>query len=110
MAVRGRKLGAYSTDGGAGVFNTMVDADRFAVAAFNWVAGIPGNAFLPRRFKPRHVTGLSVTSGRRASATVPSLGADIWTGAATTFDVEADDQTIDTMTVVSRIGEKPSLP
>jgi hypothetical protein len=39
---------------------------------------------------------------------VPALTAGIWTGAATTFDVEADDATIDTMTVTGRFGEHPS--
>jgi hypothetical protein len=37
------------------------------------------------------------------------LTATIWTGAVTTFDVEADDGTVDTMDVTQRIGEHPSL-
>jgi hypothetical protein len=40
---------------------------------------------------------------------VPDITADIWTGVATTFTVEADDGTNDTMTVRRRIGEHPSL-
>ncbi len=109
MAVRGRVLGAYETDGGSN-YTTHVDADRFLVADFNWVSIPPGIPNLPRGFKPRHVTGLSATSGRRGKAIVPTVTADIWTGAATTFDVEATDGTVDTMTVIHRHGEKPVLP
>lgn len=109
MAVRGRVLGSYETDGGS-VYNTYVDADRYAVAAFNWVNGLAFYPFMPRNFKPRYVSGLSPTSGRRGRATVPTRAAAIWTGAATTFVVEATDGTLDTMTVVSRVGEKPPLP
>lgn len=107
--VRGRVRGDYKTDGGTD-YVMSVDADRFAVADFGWTAAAAGIAHLPRAFKPRRVTGLSPTSGRRAIAVVPDVTSNIWTGAANTFDVEADDQTIDTMDVVSRLGEKPSLP
>jgi len=107
--VRGKTRGAYVTDGGTS-YRQEVDADRFLVVAFGWTAIAGGTPQMPRGFTPRHVTGLSATSGRRGTAVVPSVTATIWTGAATTFDVEADDGTIDTMTVVNRIGEKPSLP
>jgi hypothetical protein len=105
---RGRTPGIYITDG-ATHFRFSVDKDRFAVADFGWAAVAGTENQLPRGCKPRHVTGLSGTSGRRAIAVVPDVTADIWTGAATTFDVEADDGTIDTMTVIHRIGERPSL-
>jgi len=55
------------------------------------------------------VTGLSATSGRRAIAVVPNITATVWTGATTTFDVEADDGTLDTMTIIQKIAEHPSL-
>ena len=107
--VRGKTPGAYLTDGGTS-YRTQVDTDRFLNADFGWsAAGGAGEPSLPRGFKPRHVTGVSTTSGRRGIATVPNITCDIWIGAATTFDVEADDGTIDTMTVVQRLGEKPSL-
>jgi hypothetical protein len=109
VGIRGKTLGTYETNGGSN-YNYHVDADRFLVAAFNWVNGIAGAPFLPRGFKPRHVTGLSPTSGRRGMAVVPTVTADIWTGVATTFDIEATDGTIDTMTVINRIGERPGLP
>lgn len=106
--VRGRTPGAYITDG-ATSYRMSVDRDRFAVAAFGWAA--PGGVLnqLPRGAKPRHVIGLSGTSGRRGIAVVPDVTSDIWTGVATTFDVEADDATVDTMTITGRIGEHPSL-
>jgi len=106
--IRGRKPGTYTTDG-ATAYRTSVDADRFAIAAFGWTAAAATVNPLPRNFTPRHVSGLSATTGRRGIAVVPNITATIWTGAATTFDVEADDLTIDTMTVVSKHGEKPSL-
>lgn len=106
--VRGRIPGSYVTDGGT-PYRMSVDRDRFAVAGFGWIGAAGTVPQLPRGCKPRHVTGLSATSGRRGIAVVPSVTADIWTGVATTFDVEADDGTIDTMTVVQRIAEKPSL-
>jgi hypothetical protein len=40
---------------------------------------------------------------------VGDTAADLWTGVATTFTVEANDNTIDTMTVTSRTGEKRRL-
>lgn len=109
MAVRGRTTGTYHTDGGT-LYKMSVDKDRFATARFGWAA--PGTllAQLPRGAKPRHVTGISATTGRRGTATVPVVTADVWTGVATTFDVEADDQTLDTMTITGRIAEHPSLP
>lgn len=109
MGVRGRVLASYLTDGGH-PFNTYVDADRYLVVTFGWVAGVPFAAFLPRNFKPRYVSGLSPTSGRRGRAIVPSLAADVWTGAMPTFDVEATDGTLDTLTITSRVNEKPPLP
>ncbi len=106
--VRGRTPGIYITDGSTN-YRMSVDKDRFAVAAFSWSAASGSLSQLPRGAKPRHVTGLSGSSGRRAIATVPDVTADVWTGTATTFDVEADDGTVDTMTIIQRIGEHPSL-
>jgi hypothetical protein len=99
----------YLTDGGTS-YVTQVDRDRYAIAAFSWTT--PGGPLpqLPRGLKPRHVVGISGTSGRRGTAVVPDVTATIWTGGVTTFDVEADDATIDTMTVTQRFGEHPSLP
>lgn len=84
----------------------LVDADQAAQAARGWVTtGVAGLPLLPIRAKPRVVYGVSATSGRRGSAVVASPTADLWTGVATTFSVEANDGTSDTMTVTRRRGE-----
>lgn len=84
----------------------LVDADQAAQASRGWVtAGVAGLPLLPIRSKPRVVYGVSATSGRRGSAIVATTGADLWTGVATTFTVEANDGTSDTMTVTRRRGE-----
>lgn len=106
--VRGRTPGIYTTDGSTD-YRMSVDKDRFATASFSWAAAAGTLNQLPRGAHPRHVTGLSAGSGRRAIAVVPVVTADVWTGVATTFDVEADDGTVDTMTIVRRINERPVL-
>jgi hypothetical protein len=106
--VRGKTPGSYISDGGTH-YRFQVDSDRFLVAAFSWTAPASTENALPRGCKPRHVTGLSGTSGFRGTAVVPDVTSDVWTGVATTFDVEADDGTVDTMTIIHRLGERPSL-
>ena len=106
--VSGMVFKSYTADDGT-VFQTLVDADESAIAARGWAAGVPGGDLLPRGFKERRANGLSAASGRRASCRVGAITADLWTGVATTFTVEADDNTLDTMTVTSRSGEKRRL-
>ena len=105
---RGMVFAGYTADNGD-VFQTLVDADEFAIAARGWAAATAGGDLLPRAFKERRAHGISATSGRRGSCRVGSTTADLWTGVATTFTVEANDNTIDTMTVTSRSGEKRRL-
>jgi hypothetical protein len=109
MPVRGSQPALYYTDGGT-PYRYNVDSDRYLQGDFAWTDGSGNRSRLPRGFKPRHVTGISPTTGFRGTAVVPDLGANLWTGAATTFDIEATDGTTDTMNVISLIGEKPSLP
>jgi hypothetical protein len=106
--VRGKVYKGYTADDGT-VFQTLVDADEAAIAARGWAAATVGGDLLPRGFKERRANGVSATSGRHGSCRVGSIAADLWTGVATTFTVEADDQTTDTMTVTSRSGEKRRL-
>lgn len=106
--VRGMVYAGYTADDGT-VFQTLVDADEFAIAARGWAAATPGGDLLPRGFKERRVHGLSPTSGRRGSCRVGSTAATLWTGVTTSFTVEADDNTIDTLNVTSRTGEKRRL-
>jgi hypothetical protein len=106
--VRGLEFRGYTADSGT-VFQTLVDSDEAAIASRGWAAATPGGDLLPRGFKERRVHGVSPTSGFRGSCRVGSTAADLWTGVATTFTVEADDNTIDTMNVTSRTGEKRRL-
>jgi hypothetical protein len=106
--IRGMVFSTYTADN-SDTFQTLVDADEAAIAARGWGAAVVGGDLLPRGFKERRAHGLSATSGRRGSCRVGSTAADLWTGVATTFTVEADDNTIDTMTVTSRTGEKRRL-
>jgi hypothetical protein len=106
--VRGMVFKSYTADSGT-VFQTLVDADEAAIAARGWGAAVVGGDLLPRGFKERRVHGISAATGARGSCRVGSLAADLWTGVANTFTVEADDNTIDTMTVTSRTGEKRRL-
>lgn len=102
---RGMRYGVYVADDTT-QYARLVDADQFAEAARGWsataVAGLP---LMPIKSKPRIVYGVSATSGRRGSAVVATTTADLWTGVATTFAVEANDGTSDTMTVTRRRGE-----
>lgn len=96
----------YEADDGTTQYARLVDADEVTQAARGWVTtGVAGLPLLPIRAKPRVVYGVSATTGRRGTAVVATTGADLWTGVATTFAVEANDNTSDTMTVTSRRGE-----
>lgn len=106
--VRGMLYKTYFADNGD-TFQTLVDADESAIAARGWGTAVVGGDLLPRGFKERRANGISATSGRRGNCRVATTTADLWTGVATTFTVEADDNTIDTLTVTSRTGEKRRL-
>lgn len=106
--VRGMVYATYLADNGDS-FQTLVDADEAAIASRGWGVSVVGGDLLPRGFKERRVHGVSATTGRRGSCRVGNVAADLWSGVATTFTVEADDNTIDTMTVTSRTGEKRRL-
>lgn len=103
--VRGMVFKSYGADDGT-QFQTLVDADEAAIASRGWGAVVAGGDMLPRGFKERRANGISATTGRRGSCRVGSITCDLWTGVVNTFTVEADDNTIDTMTVTSRTGEK----
>jgi len=87
-------------------FARLVDADEVLETGRGWsTTGVVGLPLLPIKAKPRVVYGVSATTGRRGSAVVATTTAGLWTGADTTFDVEANDNTTDTMTVTRRRGE-----
>ena len=105
---RGFVYRTYVADDGV-PFQLQVDADHAADPNRGWGATIPGADLLPRRFRPREVFGVSPTSGREASTRVGTTTCALWTGAATTFTVEATDGTIDTITRTGRKGERRRL-
>lgn len=97
----------YTLDDGVTTFARLVDADEAADANRGWSqTGVVGLHLLPRAFKPRRVYGVSPTTGRRGSAVVANTGAALWTGAASTFTVEGNDNTTDTCNVTGRSGER----
>lgn len=102
---RGMRYAIYESDAGT-QYARLVDADQVAEASRGWVTtGVAGLPLLPIKSKPRVVYGVSATSGRRGSAVIATPTADLWTGVDTTFTVEANDGTSDTMTVTRRRGE-----
>jgi len=107
--VRGMVYASYTCDDGTTVFQTLVDADEAVIAARGWGAAVAGGDLIPRGFKERRAQGISPTTGRRGSCRVGSTAADLWTGTATSFTVEGNDNTIDTLNVTSRTGEKRRL-
>jgi hypothetical protein len=103
---RGMRYGVYVRDDGTTQYARLVDSDQFAIASRGWSAtGVAGLPLVPIKSKLRRVHGVSATSGRRGTAIVATTTADLWTGVATTFTVEANDNTSDTMTVTRRVGE-----
>lgn len=100
------RYGVYVRDDGTTQYARLVDSDEFAETGRGWSStGVAGLPLLPIKSKPRVVYGVSATTGRRGSAVVATTTAGLWTGATTTFDVEANDGTTDTMTVTRLRGE-----
>lgn len=106
---QGMVYATYTCDDGVTTFQTLVDKDEFAIAARGWGAAVAGGDLIPRGFKERRAHGISATTGLRGSCRVGSTTADLWTGVATTFTIERNDNTIDTLSVTSRTGEKRRL-
>lgn len=96
---------AYVSDVGAS-YAMQVDADHAAISARGWGAVAAGTPAFPSGSQPRRVVGYSLTTGRIGKARVGTTTCGLWTGATLTFTVEADDGTIDTMTVIQRIPER----
>jgi hypothetical protein len=102
---RGRQWAVYVRDDQVTVHSKLVDSDAFLDVNRGWsdfgVENCPG---MPIGARARAVHGVSSTSGRSGTALVATTTADLWTGIATTFDVEGTDGALDTMTVVRRVG------
>lgn len=81
-----------------------------AQAALGWSAAdatLPVGLMFPRRFKPRHAVGVS-PAGKRVRVIVADLAADLWTGAANTWDYIDNFGATITATVTGRVGEHGS--
>jgi hypothetical protein len=105
-AVRGMRRGKYVTDSAA-EYQRRVDDDFYQNANMGWTDGA-GLVKMPQGLRPRHVTGLSATTGRRSTVVVASVGANLWTGVVTSWTGGTNIQTTDTYTVIDKINEKPS--
>lgn len=83
-----------------------VEADRYADGAFAWTAaGAGAQRTGYGSTKPRHVAGLNAATGKRATAVVPDLAADVWTGTSTDFVAKDDDGVSHTFVITARVGE-----
>jgi len=102
---RGFVYKSYTADDGS-VFQTRVDADHATDANRGWGSAIPGGPLIPRGLRERFVLGISPATGRQGRARIGSSTSLIWQGVATTFNVEANDGTIDTMVIIALRGER----
>jgi len=105
----GFKYAKYLRDDGAEMV-VRVESDRFAAGDFAWQAADAGSAFTGYgAVQPRKVHGYEASSGKRAAAIVPDLGADLWTGVATSFVAKDDDGVTHTYEVTGRVGERVGI-
>jgi len=109
VGVRGYVWRKYVDDAG-NEWALRVDADHAAIASRGWATIVAGTHPLPRECRPRRVFGYSPTTGRPGMAIVGTTTCDLWTGVATTFTVEANDQSTDTINVLHRIKERIAVP
>lgn len=101
---RGFVYRSYTADNGD-VFQTRVDADHAADVTRGWGPLVAGGPLIPRGLRERYVKGISPTTGRTGRARIGNTTCTIWQGLTTTFDVEANDGTIDTMVIGPLVGE-----
>jgi hypothetical protein len=102
MAVRTKSPAQYTADHGAN-FNMVVPDDDIADTNRGWAAAGAGLDTGAKYCKLRHVDGVSA-AGNHRRAIVATTAADLWTGAANTFDVAGV-----TYNVVGYIGEARTI-
>lgn len=91
MGIRGFEWAIYVDDDG-GRWLLRVDADYYADPDRGWEARTStDDRVWPQGWRPRFVEGLEV-SGTTQRSRVGSLAAPLWTGAATSFVVNASGQ------------------
>lgn len=109
MGTRGRVWATYVDDAGS-LWAVQVDADSAADAARDWdVTAAAELEPLPRGWRPRRVIGVDA-EGFEHSCRVGTVFADLWTGVATTFDVEGSDGLIHTCTRLGTRQERRRRP
>jgi hypothetical protein len=80
-----RVAGNYLTDGAVPVV-VKVDGTRFGDTDFAWTAPAAGSVHQGYgAIKPRKVCGVDPLTGKGRGEIVPDIGANVWTGVATTF-------------------------
>ncbi len=105
MPIRGYVWATYLSDDGNS-YALKVDADYAAMPERGWIwPAPPGWPVYPRGWIPRKVTGLDA-SGHVREALVATVTADLWTGVATTFTINASDEAAHTCTVLKRLAER----
>ena len=106
---RGMVYGLYTRDDGVTDYAKLVDADQFTDTNRGWrVVGSTVVPLFPILAHPRIVRGTSPFTGRRGSTVVARTDAPLWTGAASSFQIETNDPTTpnDTIEVTFRKGER----
>jgi hypothetical protein len=84
----------------------MVDRDYFAMPERGWTGpAVSGTHVYPRGWTPRKVLGLD-EDGHVRFAYVGSTSADLWTGVATTFQINGSDEAPHTCTVFRLLPER----
>lgn len=105
MPVRGFKWAVYDSDDG-NQYALRVDADYFGMPERGWTLEAPaGMPPYPRGWFPRKAVGLD-SDGHPRKAIVASVSAPLWTRSATTFTVNASDETPHVVTVTRFYAER----
>lgn len=105
MTVRGFVWAIYNSDDG-NQYALRVDADYAAMPERGWTVPAPaGMPPYPRGWMIRKVVGLD-SDGHPRKAGVGSITADLWTGVVKTFDINASDETVHTVTVDRMYSER----
>lgn len=107
---RGRTLATYNTDLYflPAQVNIDVPNNLYAEASLGWTAATAGAPRSPRRMTPRHAVGVD-TAGHRVRVVIADIGADLWTGVATTWTFIDNNGGPQTATVTGLIGEAATV-
>jgi len=86
----------------------QVDADYASMPERGWVFPAPHlTPIYPRGWTPRRVVGTD-DAGHPRTAVVGDVTADLWTGVASTFTINASDESPHTCHVFKRLQERLS--